>query len=83
MLPASMLANFTVTGLLLLLQVMNCPGVTRAEAAEMLGHVNVTLLLSTVSVTSAFATVTAVLPVLVSVAVYVTFVPAINSHVQQ
>jgi hypothetical protein len=71
-----MLVNLAVTGLLLLLQVMDCPGVTGAEAPEMLGHANVTLLPSTESVTSAFAIVTAVLPVFVSVAMYVTFVPA-------
>jgi hypothetical protein len=59
----------TTGGVLLLVHVTISPGATSFDAAVMPGHVSSTLLPRTVSAMSALATVTALLPLLVSVAV--------------
>jgi hypothetical protein len=70
MAPASMSANLATTGgLLLLVQVTESPGAISFDAAVMPGHVRATVPPRTDSAMSALATVAAVLPLFVSIAV--------------
>jgi hypothetical protein len=79
MAPASMSANLATAGWLLV-HVVDSPGASSFVAEVMPGHVSARTPPRTASSMSPFATVTAVLPLFVRVAVYATRVPAQTIH---